>query len=100
MRVLEVVGGRPRERPTLKRGTERKGRQVVDCGRDLWGQTRYLRTSYILLQNQHLVITCERDYNGMSRRMEAAVMKNGDMARWLDELLIGKGDNGFGSRQS
>ena len=38
--------------------------------------------------------------SGMSRRMEAAVMKNGDMARWLDELLIGKGDNGCGSRQS
>ena len=38
--------------------------------------------------------------SGMSRRMEAAVMKNGDMARRLDELLIGKGDNGFGSRQS
>ena len=38
--------------------------------------------------------------SGMSRRMEAAGMKNGDMARWLDELLIGKGDNGFGSRQS
>ena len=33
--VHPSVGG-PRERPTLKRGTERKGRQVVDCGRDLW----------------------------------------------------------------
>ena len=34
--ALDEDGGRPRERPTLKRGTERKGRQVVDCGRDLW----------------------------------------------------------------
>ena len=27
------------------------------------GQTQYLQTSYILLENQHLVITCKRDYN-------------------------------------
>ena len=54
MRYPPIGGsGRPRERPTLKRGTEEKGRQVVDCGGDLSGQTRYLQTSYILLQNQH-----------------------------------------------
>ena len=58
LKSLKRKSERPHERPILKRRTRRKGQQIEEISR-----TDSLSTNILYMpENQHVVITCERDY--------------------------------------